>query len=161
MDAKQTGPSEPGTSLALARSPSISGAFADLRSAPAAMTNIGADEPDRDRLLMKTLGEPDFSADDLFGSVFLLSRYIAMGASWEGESESDSRDGVRTVLIDVDGQTASFGSDGIVRALDMLIACRGPGPWNPPIPVRLKQYSTARGRRRYTLEIVALPDGQR
>lgn len=134
---------------------SLRSIFADPGNCPAYVSNIPADDPDGDRLYMATLGEADFDADDLFGSTFLLSRYIAQRSEWKNDNGDGVRVGLRVTLIDIDGNTVSFGSDGIVRSLEMLIARRGPGPWNPPIPVRLKQIGLMGGRRYFVLQIAS------
>lgn len=137
---------------------SLRSIFADPGNCPAYVSNIPNDDPDGDRLYMATLGEADFDADDLFGSTFLLSRYIVQRAEWKSDNGDGVRVGLRVTLIDCDGNTVSFGSDGIVRSLEMLIARRGPGPWNPPIPVRLKQIGLAGGRRFFVLQIAPTED---
>lgn len=133
---------------------SIRAAFADPSKAPAVLSNIAQDDPDGDALFMRTLGEADYAAEDMFGIEFELTRWIVMPVTWESDDNGEARQGLRTILIDSQGRTASFGSDGIVKSLDMLIARRGPGPWNPPIKIKLAQIKLKSGHRTYALELV-------
>lgn len=45
----------------------------------------------------------------------------------------------RTVLIAADGMIYSCSSTGVLDSLRVLIAAKGQGPWDPPLPVKLLQ----------------------
>lgn len=143
-----------GRALSFVKTPSIAAAFANPEEAPAVISNILADDADRPKLFMATLSEADFSADDLLGVEFELNRFICVGVKYAADDDGAARHGIRTILVDVNGKTAGFGSDGIVRALDMLIGLFGPGPWSPSLVVKVVQLKLAGGHRLLSLEYV-------
>lgn len=65
---------------------------------------------------------------------------------------------IRVVLIAQDGKTLAFTSDGVVASLDMIRALRGDGPYDPPLPVVVKEVKTRRGFRLYKLQPHGLLD---
>ena len=60
----------------------------------------------------------------------------------------------RCVLLDDNGKTYTATSNGLFRALQKLLAIYGPGPWDKPLAVEVKQVDTSTGRRIYTLQKV-------
>lgn len=64
-------------------------------------------------------------------------------------NSGDTIPAVRLVLIDPDGETLAFVSMGAVLSLDMLRQLKGDGPYDPPIPVYVREIKTRQGWRLY------------
>lgn len=59
----------------------------------------------------------------------------------------------RCILIQRDGETLAFVSQGILGSLDLIRALRGDGPYDPPIPVLVTEEKTRHGFRVFKLVI--------
>lgn len=153
-DLATTPPAPVPDSLALQSFTSLRVAFSDPERRPSIITNLKGDRDAIAKVMMKTLGNADFRAEDLFGVEFPLVNYVCTPMTFEDEATGEVRDGVRTILIDSVGSMASFGSEGIVRALDLLRSIFGDGPWSPALVVSVKQLTTRKSRRTYTLEYI-------
>lgn len=53
---------------------------------------------------------------------------------------------IRVVLLDADLNAVAFMSTGVAKSLQTLIDAMGPGPYDPPLAVRLRQVRTGAGR---------------
>ncbi|MCJ7767816.1 hypothetical protein MUP79_05460 [Candidatus Bathyarchaeota archaeon] len=59
---------------------------------------------------------------------------------------------VRIVLFDDSGAAFSCGSKGVLKSLSVLLAIRGPMPWNPPIACTVKVTTLANKQNWMTCE---------
>jgi hypothetical protein len=119
---------------------------------PAFWTNLRMDVPAERKLLMKCAADGDVPAPERINTVFPVKwLYLAPVESHDPKT-AEVRQWIRTVLLEPDGRTTSFGSVGILRCLKMLVFAYGRGPWEPSLSVRLVQKELNGGRRLYLLE---------
>lgn len=57
-------------------------------------------------------------------------------------------------LMTESGETVGFVSRGAVKSLDLIIALFGDGPWNPPLPFRVRRKTLKGGRQYLTLGVM-------
>lgn len=55
------------------------------------------------------------------------------------KGDQPERPGVRTVLVSGDGETLEFVSKGVLSALDDIRMKYGDGPYDPPLPIIVRQ----------------------
>lgn len=61
----------------------------------------------------------------------------------------------RLILVDNEGETLAFVSQGALGSLDLIRALRGDGPYDPAIPICVSEEKTRHGFRVFKLRIVA------
>lgn len=96
----------------------------------------------------------DYKGDDLKGAVFFVKDYFVHEIQME-DDDGEMKTQRRTVLINPDGETLAFVSEGVAMGLSNLISLYGPGPWSPPLPVRAKNSKTRKGYNTINLQIDA------
>lgn len=102
---------------------------------------------------LKAMSQPDVANEELQGKVFYLQDIFIHTVELENEETGEKQECRRAVLISPEGLTTAFVSEGIVRGLQNLMALFGNAPWDPALPVEIKQIKTARGRRTYNLAL--------
>lgn len=106
-------------------------------------------------LTLKCEGQADCKADDVINKVWQTKWLFAKPASKTDDKTGEVNDYILTVLVTPDGRTLSFGSAGVLRSLAVLVRLYGKGPWDPPLPLTLKQYPCGENKRTYRLELPA------
>lgn len=105
------------------------------------------------KLMVKALGQADFTFDDLTDKIFTVENIVVHEVDIESESGEVIKQ-LRTVLISPDGTTCSFCSNGMVNGIKNLAFIYGMPPWNPALKVKIKQQKTRRGYRTYNIEVI-------
>jgi hypothetical protein len=77
---------------------------------------------------------------------FLLHTWAAQKIFLPETEDRDASEQIRVVLINTDGDTLSFVSQGVVTSLDLIRALLGDGPFDPPVPVTFENIKTTAGR---------------
>lgn len=86
----------------------------------------------------------DLPNDDLQKKTFFLKNFL-MHTAYMANDDGEKVEVKRCVLIDKDGQTTSFCSDGVIAGVGNIITVYGMGPWEPPIPVKVVERKTRKG----------------
>lgn len=105
-------------------------------------------------LAAKAFSTPDLTKKEMEQEVFTLTNFLVHDAFMKDDKTGEKNLITRIVLYDKDGQTAAFASEGIVGTVKKFISLFGPPPWNPALPVKLKESNTRLGYRVYSLEIL-------
>ena len=90
--------------------------------------------------------------ESMIGKEMWLSHYICHPIELTDPETGEVVDAIRTILPQEGGPPVAFVSAGILKSIGRIEwAQQRPGPWDPPIRVLLKQRSTGKGRRTYSL----------
>lgn len=87
----------------------------------------------------------DIPNEELMKKTFYLQNFLMHTAAMADAETGEKIPVKRCVLIDKDGKTTSFCSDGIIAGVGNLITVYGMGPWDPAIPVRVVERKTRKG----------------
>lgn len=104
-------------------------------------------------VLNARMGDPQ-GAEEFINTVIEIQHVVMHPVELLQEATGEVVHEVRTILIDKDGGAVSFVSRGIVNDLMLLSQFYRPGPWMPPLKVKLKRKQLNGGRSTYKLEIV-------
>ena len=107
-------------------------------------------------LAYSCMSDPKIKNDELRLTAFFIQDYFIHEIEMTNEKTGEVSLVERTVLLDPKGQTTSFVSAGAAAGLDALIDLFGPGPWNPAIPIKVKDVKTTKGFK--TLNLVIQED---
>lgn len=108
-------------------------------------------------LILKCHADADLKGNEMIGKVFDTKWLMAHPVEITDEKTGEITDAVRTVLVSPEGRTMSFVSSGILRSLRVMVMLYGRGPWDPPLPLEVKQINTRNSRRTFTLTIPVTP----
>lgn len=109
--------------------------------------------PEAQAALFEALTTPTHESDEMINQVINLKNIVAVPAE-KTDKDGKTDDFTRIILIDDKGESTSFGSKGMLTAVQNLCMVFGaPGTWKNPIPVKLKQVKVERGTM-FTLELV-------
>lgn len=78
---------------------------------------------------------------------FPMKWWIIKRIAMEEREDGDDRPAARLVLISPDLETLSFVSKGALETLDLIRLTKGDGPYDPPVPVTVKEIKLGGGRR--------------
>lgn len=93
----------------------------------------------------------DEGAADIVGQVVAIKYWYLQEIQVLDLQTGEYRNTIRTVLVRPDMTAVAFASIGVLRAMASLVQACGPGPYDPPLEVRIKQIETRAGRRMYTI----------
>lgn len=116
-------------------------------------TTIKPDSEPSKRLIVKAMGDADFTADTLEGRVIRVQHVLTKLARRVNPETGEISEWVRCVLVEPDGTTVAFGSKGVIDSLAMLIELFGMPPWNPAQAVKLTVVKTGGKNRFYRLDL--------
>lgn len=131
------------------------GALTPLRQIGIPVTNLSREGvPDEYRLCSFGPEDPDFE-DLLFGSEeeatktpeqfmdhpFEVRHWAAKPITLKSDDTGEMFRAVRLVLINPDGDTISFASQGALRSWDLVRTVRGEGPFDPPLKIAVSKVS--------------------
>lgn len=118
-------------------------------------TTLPQETDEQKALVLKAAtSAPDMKPADLMGTPFPMANILAHQVTLMNDKSGELVTAVRCVLINPDGKTAGFVSEGVQRNLAMIFQLFGKPPYNPALFVRVKQVDTRRGNRTYTLEVL-------
>lgn len=96
---------------------------------------------------------------DKFGVVLIPATYFLVHPAVQvNEETGEVTDAIRTVFIDADGRHMGCTSEVVRKRLYSLIGHYGPGPWSPPVNVRIARRQNKSGTRSYFELSVLLGD---
>jgi hypothetical protein len=104
-------------------------------------------------LLTKIHGQADFTASSIGDTPFPLYGYYAHMVELRDTRTGEVKDSVRLVLVDENHITLSFVSYGAIDSLDLIRCCMGDGPFDPPLPLLVKEQQTRSGGNILRLEL--------
>jgi hypothetical protein len=134
------------------------GSFNELASesyvGPDIVANIPIGTPDGTKMLFDSQNPPTFSVDDLDGEPFAIKYWFVSRAEYQDDSEDEPRLGVKIILWNAEGESLATSSHSIARAMDMLVASFGQGPYEPAIKLSFTPVQTKRGRRTFRVDYV-------
>lgn len=84
---------------------------------------------------------------------FLLHKWAAKKVLLKERSDRPEREAIKIWLIDPQGDTLSFTSDGVIGSLDMIRALKGDGPYDPPLKTTVVPIKTDETRTMFKLRI--------
>lgn len=145
--AKQTMP-DPVANLNTADSVSIvrlTDHFGKPENKNGTASNITLQGRDALAMMTKLHGKADLDADALGSDPFLMKHFFAHVVELRNQQSGELTESIRLVLIDPEGKTISFCSQGAVDSLDLIRSCLGDGPYDPPVKVRVVRQKTRGG----------------
>jgi hypothetical protein len=97
--------------------------------------------------LINATGPPDLTFDECDGQTFHVRDYVVWTSQSVDEETGEVREHPRTTLIDNDGRTLQTTSEFVPHRLALLIGLRGPGTFDPPVPITvIRRQSRRKGR---------------
>lgn len=108
-------------------------------------------------LVMKCLGTADKRTDDVLNTDFDVAMLFAMPVVFVDRESGETKDGHRIVFVTPTGETISTSSTVLMQKLRYLLALKGPGPWSPPLKLKLKPVALPNGWRTFDLLLEDLP----
>ena len=133
--------------------PVPSGGFSLEKRSPRFWTNINQDKPENKWLVMHCHQKADLSSEQVVGTTFKLVHILAHPVRVQAQADGELLQLVRCVLVNDEGQTCSFVSQGIYDALELLISTYGPGPFDPSMPCTIRPLKTRAGRQTYEINV--------
>jgi hypothetical protein len=109
-------------------------------------TNIDLDTEEGGCLLMDALGDPDYQVPDMKGEPFMARWYIVTPAESVDQETGEISYFPRTVFISPDGKTLVTTSTVVPHRLAAVLEVRGPGPWEPPLPLIIRERRNRDGK---------------
>jgi hypothetical protein len=86
------------------------------------------------------------------GETIQLKDFVLQATTVVDEQTKEERDAVRIILIDADGTALACVSDGMVKALQNMVAIMGqPGTWDEPLAIKVVEKRSRRGFRFMTI----------
>lgn len=148
-------PAQPGlieTNQPAAQSPAAdAGTVIPIAGEPQSFSNFPADPTERWQLMSAAQNGECRGISDVLNEPFELLFWHAHHVTIADE-DGEPLDAWRCVLFPADDALPiACVSDGVMRGLNTLIDCLGPGPWGEPPRVILRQIETRARRRFYTL----------
>lgn len=114
-------------------------------------TNCNVENVHGRRALMKMRCRADRPGDELVGQLVHVTHAMVHEVHLTKEDGAETVSLPRTVFFAADGSTLAFVSMGAYESLRFILAIYGQGPWEPPLPVRVRQVKTRSGFRTYEL----------
>ena len=134
------------------------GSFNELASesyaGPDIVANIPIGTTEGTKMLFDSQNPPTFSVDDLDGEPFAIKYWFVSRAEYQDDTEDEPRMGVKIILWNEEGESLATSSHSIARAMDMLVASFGQGPYDPAIKLSFTPVQTKRGRRTFRVDYV-------
>lgn len=107
--------------------------------------------PDGERLLYSADDNATREANQHFSEPFYFTTWACKKVLIRDSKTGGEVPAVRTVLFDPEFETLAFVSEGALASLDMIRTRKGDGPYDPPIPVVVKEVKTRAGWRIYKI----------
>lgn len=105
-------------------------------------------------LAAKCMSNAEIPNETLRTEPFFVKNIFIHGVTLTNEETGETKESRRAVLINPEGETVAFVSEGVISSLQNLTGLFGLPPWEPAIPVMMKEVKTRRGYRTFNLEIV-------
>lgn len=94
--------------------------------------------------LFNAMNQPKYKVSDMINKKIKLKDVIMMNVTMEGE-DGEQDTGIRSVLIDADGNAYNATSNGIFSSLTNLYMIFGTLHFEEPLEILISQISTKRG----------------
>ena len=94
--------------------------------------------------LFNAMNQPKYKVSDMINKKIKLKDVILMNVTMEGE-DGEQDTGIRSVLIDVDGNAYNATSNGIFSSLTNLYMIFGTLHFEDPLEIMISQIPTKRG----------------
>ena len=94
--------------------------------------------------LFNAMNQPKYKVSDMINKKIKLKDVILMNVTMEGE-DGEQDTGIRSVLIDADGNAYNATSNGIFSSLTNLYMIFGTLHFDEPLEILISQISTKRG----------------
>ena len=94
--------------------------------------------------LFNAMNQPKYKVSDMINKKIKLKDVILMNVTMEGE-DSEQDTGIRSVLIDADGNAYNATSNGIFSSLTNLYMIFGTLHFEDPLEIMISQIPTKRG----------------
>lgn len=134
----------------------VGASFNDLATeswtGPEIVSNIPLGTPEGTRMLFDSQNPPTYSVDDLDGEPFAIAHWFVSRAEYQDDSEDEPRPGIKIILWNPEGESLATSSHQIARAMDMLVASFGAGPYDPAVKLKFTPAQTKRGRRTFRVD---------
>lgn len=118
-------------------------------------TSLPVKTPEERGRVLAIIEGDSVAGETLLGQQLAIRDYICHPVDITDDESGEVVQAVRTLLIEPSGRVVTFVSAGVLKSLGRLAYVRdGFPPWEPPIVVTLRQRSTGRGRRTYSLSPV-------
>lgn len=125
--------------------------FKDPDRAPAAIHNfVGTPQEIWERLSFSK-GASCRDGSEMIDQTFPLSYWMVHEVHPKRDN-GETVKAIRTVLMDQRGTAYGFTSNGVYDSLRDLVQSMGPGPYDPPVNITVRQRERPGGRRVYTIE---------
>lgn len=117
------------------------------------VNNFDGDPRKRVRLLTQATGPKDLTSEELETRVFQMRYWAVHTVEMVDRKSGEVTKNLRVVLISPTGEVVAFVSQGVVQSLGFFVSELGPGPYDPPLPVRVKAGRTAANMRVLSLTL--------
>lgn len=115
-------------------------------------TTLPTDDPIQRAAVLAVVEGQDVKGESLIGAKLFIGHYVIHPIELVNEETGESVQAARTLLLQPEGPPVSFVSTGVLKSIARISWATGRmPPFDPPVPVKLVQQSTGRGRRTYKL----------
>lgn len=118
---------------------------------PACAHNFSGDPVEQWRLTCFATGVDCKKGAEIVDQVFGLKNWFIHEIELPNDRGEYTK-AIRTVLIDGAGNAYGFVSQGIYKALELMVSHLGKEPFDPPLPIVVKSRSHGGGRKYYSIE---------
>lgn len=117
-------------------------------------SSIDPETPEGKKMIFNAISGKSVPLREMEGKTISFVGYIAQRGMIEGGEEREPRLGVKLLMLDADGTRYFSTAASVLAAVDRVMEFYGPGPYDPPIDLKVEKTLTANGRPWYTLELV-------
>jgi hypothetical protein len=101
-------------------------------------TSADTSDPKWKAAVFKALQGQDHKAQDVAGKIYLTANIVAQDVQVVDANSGEVKQLTRCVLLDPDGRSVGFCSEGVRNSLRFLMGLYGKPPWEPGLPLVLK-----------------------
>lgn len=124
---------------------------------PKLWTNLPKETRAQRALISRCMAEPSLDNSKVIGERFDLIGVLAHTYETVDKGTGELQVLTRIVLARADGQTVAFVSQGMMKAVTMLLLLEGQGPWKEPLPIKVHAVKLSHGGRTFNVELLAEP----
>jgi hypothetical protein len=118
-------------------------------------TSADIKDPFWKMVVYRSLQGQDMKAADIKDAIFLTMNIVAQDVNLVDEKSGELIPATRCVLLDPEGVSLAFVSEGIRKSLRFLMGLYGSPPWKTPLPLKLKMNKRRGAGVYYTLDVDA------
>lgn len=121
----------------------------------ALLFGFDATDPANEMLVFAANDDATREPNQHYQTPFMLYTWAVKHIILAADEKTAGGPHARLVLMDKDGETLSFVSQGALSSFDLIRTMRGDGPYDPPLPILVGESKTRHGFRVFKLRIAA------